>query len=65
MTVMDYCLSVQTHVKTCKPPQGDPAMCEWFGDSGRASIAVSAAINGERADALNIAEPLAEKYNLP
>ena len=65
MTVMDYCMKVQSHVKASKPDKTDPLFREWFGDTGRASMAVTAALECRDNDALEIAEALADRYNLP
>ena len=62
---LDYCCAVQSHVKASKPDRNDPLFAKWFGDTGRASKAVSAATEGQTAKALSIAEPLAKRYNLP
>ncbi len=62
MSVLDYCCRVQEQVTAAKPkpPAGD--IDQWFGDTGRASRAVSLALECNDCRALRIAEPLAERY---
>jgi hypothetical protein len=62
MTVMDYCLETQRIVEAARPDRASPLFDAWFADSGRASRAVGAAIEGRNAAALDLAEPLSERY---
>jgi hypothetical protein len=64
MTITNYCCDVQAAVKNGKPAERGPEWDEWFGDTGRASNALTAALEGKRSKALRIAEPLAERYGL-
>jgi hypothetical protein len=64
MSVLDYCCKIQDRVTVSKPDQNDPLFMEWFGDTGRASKAVTHALEGRNGKALAIAEPLAERYGL-
>jgi len=65
MSVVNYCCDVQRHVRACKPDKASSTIREWFGDTGRASRAVTAALECKTGLALRLAEPLAEKYDLP
>jgi hypothetical protein len=64
MSVTDYCLRVQQRVAAARPDRDNPNFHRWFGDSGKASIAVTHATMGESAKALAKAEPLAARYGL-
>ena len=64
MTPMDYCLLVKHAVRNSRPDSGEQSEIKnWFRDSGRASNALSFALEGKRSKALSIAENLAEKYH--
>ena len=63
LSVMDYCLNVQTKLRKLAPETVEGKR-EWFGDTGRASVAVSHAMEGKDSKALRISEKLADKYNI-
>ncbi len=62
MSAMEYCLKVQDGLRAKRP--ADPRENGWFGDTGRASSAVTCAIEGQAIRALHIAEALADKWLL-
>jgi hypothetical protein len=51
-------------VEAARLDRDNPNFHRWFGDSGKASIAVTHATTGESAKALAKAEPLAARYGL-
>ena len=67
MSPIDYCVSVQNAVRNARPDIGldceQSKIKDWFRDTGRASNALSFALEGKRSKALSIAERLAEKYH--
>jgi hypothetical protein len=63
MSVLNYCVMVQKGVLAAKPDRDDPSFTLWFADTGRASTAVSNAIDGRVDVALRVAEVLAERYH--
>ena len=64
MTVLDYCLMVQKGVLAARPERSDTYFDLWFADTGRASTAVSNALDGRDDVALRVAEVLAERYHV-
>lgn len=63
MSVLDYCLMVQKKVLASRPDRSDSSFDLWFADTGRASSAVSNALDGRNDVALRVAEVLAERYH--
>jgi hypothetical protein len=64
MSVLDYCVMVQQGVLAARPDGQDPSFTLWFADTGRASTAVTNALEGRDDAALRVAEVLAERYHI-
>ena len=66
LTVMDYCLNVQTKLRKHEPAGVEERVewLVWFGDTGRAVSAVGYALEGKDSKALRLAETLADKYQI-
>jgi hypothetical protein len=59
-----YCCEVQTLLRALRSEITDAQLDDWFADTGRASSAVTLAVEGCSDQALRIAERLARKWNL-
>ena len=71
MTVLDYCLDVQSGLSTKRPTptlagsrETNPLFMDWFEATGIAGDAVTAALMGRQQRALRLAEPVAERWQI-
>ena len=68
MNVLTYCTNVQEQLLAMETDvramNDDRKLLQWFGDSGRASNAVSDALINKSAKALRLAEPIAERWHI-
>jgi hypothetical protein len=62
MTVVEYCCRVQEALLAKQP--ADPLEGTWFSDTGRILRAVTLAMECRNERALEIAEDVAERWNL-
>jgi hypothetical protein len=67
-SVLDYCTDVQEQLLAMegevRSQQDDRSLLQWFGDTGAASTAVSAALMNDSGKALRLAEPIADRWQI-
>ena len=62
LSVLDYCLDIQTRLRKIAPDKKSDLFRDWFRDTGKIAIAVSYAMEGKNSRALKIAEKVADDY---